>query len=459
MENLGGRWIRPGKAFKPLNIAIIGAGWAGLSAAVQLHKLAHNVTVIEASRTLGGRARRVKSPTISTTLDNGQHILLGAYSATLSLMQDLHLSPEITLLRERLQLQSADGQFSLRAPALPAPLHLLIAVLTARGLSLKEKFALMQLTHQLQRKDWQVTPGLTVAMWLSQGGQSDNLIRQFWQPLCLAAMNTPIVLACAQLFANVLKDSLGADRFASDTLIPKVDLSTLWPDHVATLSKNMAVRTGQLVRHLATQGNAVQVDDETFDAVIMACNIPSTQRLLAKLPDTPESSLYLQQLAQFDYLPIATVTFQLAKPWNLPKTMFMLNEHPERLHFGQWLFDRSVFITPTNAAPETTLSVVISDASQLMVYPREQVIQAIKQQIDEQTLRFRPMPEIIATELIIEKKASFAAVPGLFRPDCTTPWKGIYAAGDWTNTGYPGVLEGAVRSGQEAANVLHNTLR
>lgn len=189
---MGRRWSRSGKTPKPLKVAIIGAGWAGLSAAVQLHKLGHNVTVLEASRTLGGRARRVQSPTISTTLDNGQHILLGAYTATLNLMHDLGLSPETTLLRERLQLQSADGRFSLRAPALPAPFHLLVAVLMAKGLSLKEKFALMRLTQLLQRKNWQVEPGLTVALWLRQGQQTDNLIKQFWQPLCLAAMNTPI---------------------------------------------------------------------------------------------------------------------------------------------------------------------------------------------------------------------------------------------------------------------------
>lgn len=455
MENLGRWWSRSGKTPKPLKVAIVGAGWAGLSAAVQLHKQseAHNITVFEASRTLGGRARRVQSPTISTTLDNGQHILLGAYTATLQLMQDLGLNPKATLLRQPLHLQSADGRFSLRAPALPAPLHLLSAVLMARGLSFKEKFALMRQTQRLQRNNWQVEPGLTVALWLSQGGQSNHLIRQFWQPLCLAAMNTPIAFACAQLFAQVLKDSLGAGRHASDTLIPKVDLSALWPDHVAALGSNISIRTGQRVRRIARQDDALHLDDESFDAVILACNIPSIQRLLAQLPETPAGDMYLQHLAQFEYLPIATVTLQLASPWASPKTMLMLNEHPERLHFGQWLFNRSLFISTDHGPPETTLCVVISDARQLMDYPRDQVIQAIRQQIHEQTQHYGPLPEVVATELIIEKKASFAAVPGLHRPDSTTPWAGIYVAGDWTNTGYPGVLEGAVRSGLEAAKV------
>lgn len=459
MENMGRWWSRPGQASTSLNIAIIGAGWAGLSAAVQLHKHNHTLTVFEAARTLGGRARRVRSPAISTPLDNGQHILLGAYTATLDLMQDLGLNPQTTLLRQPLQLQSADGQFSLRARTLPAPLHLLIAVLTARGLSLRQKFALMRLTQQLQHNNWQVEPGLTVALWLRQGGQCDEVVRLFWQPLCLAAMNTPIASACAQLFAQVLKDSLGADRRSSDTLIPKVDLSTLWPDHVASLSKNIRIQTGHHVRSVAMSGNIVHVDDQRFDAVIMACNIPATQRLLTQLPATASSPLFMQQLARFDYIPIATVTLQLAKPWGLPYAMLMLNEHPERLHFGQWLFDRSVFITPINSRPETTLSVVISDARELINYPREQLIQAIQQQVHEQTLRFGVMPDVVATELIIEKKASFAAVPDLHRPDGTTPWPGIYVAGDWTDTGYPGVLEGAVRSGRDVANRLHTTYK
>lgn len=440
-----------------MKVAVVGAGWAGLSAAVELRQQQHQVTVFEASHTLGGRARRVQSPAMAPIIDNGQHILLGAYSATLSLMQTLGLDTASLFLRERLHMESADGRFCLKTAALPAPLHLLTAVLRANGLSLKQKLQLIALTRRLQNQHWKVEPGLSVADWLNQGGQSQHVIQQFWQPLCLAAMNTPITAACAQLFAQVLKDSLGGSRTASDSLIPRVDLSTLWPDRVAAWHDDIQIHTGQAVRRLSVQGPAVLVNDHMFDAVVLACNVPSTQRLLAQLPDTPPAASYLQCLADFDYLPIATVTLQLARPWGLPRAMLMLNEDPLRLHFGQWLFDRSVFIQTSNNPPDATLSIVISDARQLMSHPQSQVINGIVEQIRKQAARFGPMPTVLASELIIEKRASFAATPGLQRPNCQTPWPHVYVAGDWTDTGYPGVLEGAVRSGCDAARLAHQT--
>lgn len=441
-----------------MKVAIIGAGWAGLSAAVQLgrHQQQHQVTVFEASHTLGGRARRVQSPSIGPVIDNGQHILLGAYSATLELMQTLGLDAARLFLRERLHLESADGRFCLRTFTLPAPLHLLSAVLSARGLSIKQKLKLIILTRHLQNNGWKVEPGLSVATWLHQGGQSEHVIQQFWQPLCLAAMNTPITTACAQLFAHVLKDSLGGSLAASDTLIPRVDLSALWPDQVAIKQRNIRIHTGQPARRLQVQDHAVLVNDQEFDAVIVACNVPSTQRLLAQLPETPQGVSYLQTLACFDYLPIATLTLQLARPWGLPRAMLMLHENHQRLHFGQWLFDRSVFLESNYNQPDTTLSIVISDARQLMLHPQAEVINGIIEQIHEQTTRFGSLPDIVANELIIEKRASFAATPGLQRPACQTPWERIYVAGDWTDTGYPGVLEGAVRSGRDAAILMHD---
>lgn len=438
-----------------MNVAVIGAGWAGLSAAAQLCSLGHQVTVFEASRTLGGRARRVTSPAFGTAIDNGQHILLGAYSDTLALMTQLRLDASTLFCRERLLLQSADGHFRLQAPALPAPLHLLGAVLTARGLTFSQKIALITLTRRLQRNRWKVTPGTTVAQWLEQGGQGRQVIRQFWQPLCLAAMNTPIADACAQLFAHVLKDSLGGHRHASDTLIPRVNLSALWPDQVTTLGDKLRIHAGHAVRQLQYEHATVLVDQQAFDAAIVATNVPSAQRLLTQLPATSKSSSYLQALDKFDYLPIATVTLELERPWAIPHTMLMLNEDPERQYFGQWLFNRNVFMASAPGHIDTKLTIVISDARQLLQHPREHIISAIIGQISEQTTRFGEMPAVIASELITEKRASFAATPGLLRPSCTTPWDNIYSAGDWTDTGYPGVLEGAVRSGKAAANLVH----
>ncbi len=443
-----------------MNIAVVGGGWAGLSAAVRLRQYGCSVVVFEAARTLGGRARRVSSSTLNTRIDNGQHILLGAYTETLALMQELGLNVQDLFLRERLQLHSADDSFSLRAGALPAPLHLLGAILSARGLGLMERLRIIAITTRLRRQGWKVDDGMTVAQWLAQGRQSPRAIQLFWQPLCLAALNTPMDAACAQLFARVLQDSLGGPAHASDVLIPRVDLSQLWPDQVAQYrpdgtSGELAVRPGCAVRKLQAWSSHVDVDGSPFDAVVVAGNAPATHRLLQQLDPCESGTDYLSTLSAFQYLPIATLTLQLERSWNRTRPMLLLKDFPERMQYGQWLFDRSA---SGPADSQCLLNIVISDARAFMEHSRAKVIAATIDQVREQSGREADMPGVRNHEVIIEKRATFAAVPGLRRPSNSTPWPRIWVAGDWTDTGYPAVLEGAVRSGKEAAHAIYRTL-
>src|SRR3546814_838484 len=205
-------WTRPDQTPEPMKIAVIGAGWAGLTAAWTLHRQGHAVALFEAARNLGGRARRVHSRSLDLVIDNGQHILLGAYTETQALMRELGLNPGQLFYRERLRLQSADGRFSLHTLPLPAPFHLLGGVLSASGLSMKERLGLITLVARLRVHGWKPAAGLSVQKWLEQGRQSAHAIRSFWQPLCLAALNTPLADACALLFAHVLRDSLGGPK-------------------------------------------------------------------------------------------------------------------------------------------------------------------------------------------------------------------------------------------------------
>src|SRR5690606_17553704 len=169
------------------------------------------------------------------------------------------------LHRERLNLESADGSYRLRALPLPAPLNLLGGIALARGLSPAERLRLIALTGKLKRAGWRTADGQSVAQWLDEGRQSPHAIRSFWQPLCVAALNTPVERACAQLFANVLRDSLGGGAAATDVLIPRVDLSRLWPDAAGrrlsgdTLS-GARLHLGHAVRRLASSASGVTVD-------------------------------------------------------------------------------------------------------------------------------------------------------------------------------------------------------
>ncbi|MDX3896370.1 FAD-dependent oxidoreductase [Pusillimonas sp.] len=488
-----------------MKVAVIGAGWAGLSAALELHRMGHGVTVFEAGHRLGGRARGVHSPRLDATLDNGQHIMLGAYTETLALMRRLGLEPDDLLYSMPLALQSADGRFKLRVPDLPGPLALPAALLLAHGVSWQERLRLALLMSGLEKRGWKVDEGLTVARWLERGRQSPRLVRSFWEPLCLASMNTPLDQACAQLFANVLRDSLGAGPDACRVLISRVDLSSLWPEQ---LPADIRVLRGHAVRRIETPGvrcveairlrtvetlgdpvlepcdarlpkilharaethdthalntlddyhpdaaehSGVLVDGQPFDAVVVATNAQPARRLLGQLPATEDSQEYLATLDAFEPIPIATLTLELSDLWDMPHPMLMLADSPQDGRFGQWLFHCNVFMQEPQAT--SRLNIVISNAVDLRDHSEEQIVQSVLAQITEQAAGLPPMPSVLNHELITEKRATFAAVPGLKRSSNVTPWKRIYVTGDWTDTGYPAVLEGAVRSGLEAARLL-----
>ena len=200
------------------------------------------------------------------------------------------------------------------------------------------------------------------------------------------------------------------------------------------------------------------VDDEPFDGVVLAVPADAAVPLLATLPalaprlpavptNTPNKDKLLRTLASFDYLPIATITLTLASAWRLPEPMLMLFEDKSRGHVGQWLFDRAA-LSGLHKVGE--LAIVISAADKLP--EREQVMRSVEQQVREQASRASQaaMPAVINRTMITEKRATFAATPHMQRPGAKTPWPRLVLAGDWTDTGYPGVLEGAVRSGLTA---------
>ncbi|MBC9903286.1 hydroxysqualene dehydroxylase HpnE [Achromobacter xylosoxidans] len=436
-----------------MKAAVIGAGWAGLAASVALREAGAKVTVFEAGHTPGGRARRVFHTDFDAPLDNGQHLLSGAYRHTLALMRRVGRNPDALLMRRPLQLASLDGRFRLAAPRLPAPLHMAAAILRARGLAWKDRLATLRLMRGLKAMAWTPPREWTVLHLLHYHAQSDALIRQVWEPLCLAALNTPTATASAALFARVLRDSLTGSRENSDMLLPCTDLSALWPDAAA---RQVTMRYGSTVRQLRPSAEGIDINQERFDAAVLAVPPTFAARLLdAPLREACATGL-LDALKAFEYMPIATLNLRLQDPWRLPEPMMMLREESARDHYGQWLFDRAQLAGDTKAGE---LAVVTSAATGLAERNRRQLIEALIDQVAEQAARhparLPAMPEVAAAELFIEKRATFAAVPGLTRPLNTTPWPTLALAGDWTDTGYPGVLEGAVRSGLQAARVLN----
>jgi len=238
----------------PLNPAIIGGGYAGMAAAVALAGRGITVTVFESAQQLGGRARGVTYQ--DTQLDNGQHLLLGCYRQTLHMIEQVGGNIEKDFLRLPLQLD-LHGEFSLKAPRLPAPLHLieqlairvgwqktpsnslvmLVALLTAQGLSFSERLNAARFMLTMRSMNFRLANDMNVTELLAQHGQDAELTQKLWEPLCIAALNTPIHKASAQVLLNVLRDALNRSRADSDMLLPRIDFTALFPQRAANYVK------------------------------------------------------------------------------------------------------------------------------------------------------------------------------------------------------------------------------
>ena len=438
--------------------AVIGAGWAGCSAAVELARAGYKVTLFEAARTLGGRARAVESNGV--LLDNGQHILLGAYNETLRLLGTVDIDPAEALLNLPLQMRYPPfgNGMDFIAPRLPAPLHLALALLRAEGLTRSDKMSLARFSTTARWMGWRLHADCSVSELLDRFDQTDRLIALMWRPLCLSALNTAPERASAQVFLNVLRDSLGARRQASDMLLPRTDLSNLFPTAAAAyiIARGGTVRTGAKVGALAQQddgrwkidatGNAVDGNWSAYvDAAVIASGAPSAAVLMGKLGQETLATA----LMAFEYEPITTCYLQYSPATTLELPFYALLDAPANGHWGQFVFDRGQL----DAVQAGLLAVVVSASSEAGALERDLLSAAIAKQLSEVFAR----PELANptwTQVITEKRATFACTPGLQRPLIDTGLRGLALAGDYTASDYPATLEAAVRSGVAAAALV-----
>lgn len=400
-------------------VAIVGAGYAGCAAAATLAARGARVTLFEAGEVPGGRARRVRSREIE--LDNGQHILVGACTGLAHLMRQVGV-PADAVLRMPLELRYADG-FALRALWLPAPLGLAGGLLAARGLPLREALGAIRFLSRMGRQGFRLERDRTVAQLLAENRQEGRAAHYLWRPLCVSALNTPPDRASARVFLAVLRDTLAAGAGASDLLLPRVDLSRLFPEPACAFVRAHGgeVRLGETVRDLA----ALRA---SHDAVIVAVGPHQVKALAPGLaPD-------------YGYQPIYTCYLQYPETAKLPLPMLGLAGG-----LVQWAFDRGAL-----TGERGRIACVIS-------------AQGDHQQMTHEALAATCHAELAAAlgalpaprwwRVIAEKRATVACTPGLARPAARTAIPGVFLAGDYTDPDYPPTLEAAVRSGVRAAEL------
>ncbi len=421
--------------------AVIGAGWAGMAAAVELADRGLRVTVFEASRALGGRARRVEAE--GTVLDNGQHILIGAYTETLAQMRRVGAAPEELLLRLPLQLRYASG-FSLAAPDWPAPLHLGAALLGARGLRFSERLSAIRFMQALKRCDFKVEPDITVETLLEKHGQRGALREFLWEPLCVSALNTPAESASARVFASVLRDTLTGRRENSEMLLPRVDLSALFPEPAAAFigKKHGRVLMGEAVRGLRLdESNGMWRLDERpqqFSHVIVATGPHHAGAILENIPGLEATR---RAIDVFDYQPIYTCYLQYTPEVRLPSPMLGFTGG-----FVQWAFDRGAL-----SGIPGLIAVVVSATGAHQGLTQDAFGAAVHRELIQHLGSF---PTPLWQRVIAEKRATFSCRPSMNRPGNRTAQPGLLLAGDYTDSPYPATLESAVRSGIACGRII-----
>ncbi|MEN9372774.1 MAG: hypothetical protein RIR79_326, partial [Pseudomonadota bacterium] len=299
-----------------MKIAIVGAGWSGMAAAVAATQAGHHATIFEASRAVGGRARAIFHENSNYHLDNGQHILVGAYTECLRLMRWVGVNPETALLRLPLSLPFVDGtglQTPMWAKNWSAPFDALLAIATARGWNWSDRLSLIRASLAWQYARFHCPPQQTVAELCH--GLAPRVLHELIEPLCVSALNTPADQASATVFLTVLKDALFGIRGGSHLLLPRVDLGRLFPEAAARwlTERGHSVQLGKRIRHLEWSDPYWLCDGESFDRVIWATSASNAALTLTQsaqaAPESIANSMreWAQTASNLRFEAIATV--------------------------------------------------------------------------------------------------------------------------------------------------------
>jgi squalene-associated FAD-dependent desaturase len=441
---------------------VVGAGFAGLSAAVRLARGGVRVLVLETRPRLGGRATTFEDRETGERVDNGQHVLLGCYRETFAFLADLDVLDRVRRSSQlRVAMIDRRGRRSrLVCPTLPPPLHLLAGVLEWDALSWADRLSVLRMRTPLRLARRELEPGArtiaaspdeTVENWLVRNGQTPRLREMLWDPLALAALNQPPAEAAAAPFARVLAEMFGSDPQAAAIAVPVVHLDQLYaePARAFIESRGGSVRTGRrasiaLGPPRAASGAptvaSVTDGDERWTPAAVVAAVP-----WHALPDLFEGDPgplepLTRRCRAMGCSPIVTANLWFDRPLfdepylGLPgRTM-------------QWAFDNRTI------EPRTPLvSMVASGAPALLGRPNAEIVAMAHRELLE-ALPLARAARLLRAGVVREPRATFSLAPGQPpRPPIETAVEGLYLAGDWIATGLPATIESAVRSGREAA--------
>lgn len=446
------------------DVIVIGAGFAGLSAAAALAERGARVLVLDARAQPGGRATAFTDRATGELVDNGQHVLFGCYRATFEFLRRVNAIDNVRF-QPSLRVTYIDTlgmRSELKCPPLPSPLHLLGAVLDWDPMPWGDRLSALRLAGPLRRARRElhrtgrvsVTSPATVSEWLQSHRQGRKLTTWLWEPLAVAALNQDPATASAAPFVRVLAEMFGNDEAAAALVLPTKPLHLMYaePARAFIEARGGEVRLNALAR--------VVVNRDRVEAVEIRGERIAVSRVIAAVPwfglralfgATPPSSLApaLKAADAMESMPIVTVNL-----WYDRRVM-------DEVFVGlpgrkmQWVFDKRIAFGPSTGSglrgDTSHLSLVSSGATALTALSNDELTELAAAEVREALPAARSARLVRATA-VREKQATFSLAPGQpSRPGTPTSVAGLWLAGDWIDTGLPSTIESAVVSGHMAA--------
>jgi len=444
-------------------IAIAGGGLAGLAAGCALAQAGFRVSLFERRPYLGGRASSYQHPGTGEIVDNCQHVLLGCCTNLLDFYRRAGVEDKIRWY-EKLTFLEPGGRASVISPsALPAPLHTAPAFLRADCLNFRDKMAISRAMVALA-PGVSADHGESFLAWLQRHGQTKQAIERFWKTILVSALNEDLDRVSVPYAAQVVRESFLKSAAAGRMGIPTVPLTELYStagDYIRARGGEVQFRAG--VESFRTESSGVSVTtngaERKFDYLVLAVPFDALSRML---PDTTSSAPLAAALEQFSTSPITGIHLWFDRQISELDHAVLLDRTM------QWMFHKSRLIDARKAREQNTrnheprddgggsyIELVVSCSRSLIEKSKSEIVElAVKE-----TQEFFPGArdaKLLKSTVIKEVNATYSPRPGIdqYRPKPETEWPHVFLAGDWTATGWPATMEGAVRSGYLAADAV-----
>jgi zeta-carotene desaturase len=434
------------------SVTIVGGGLAGLSAGCALADAGYRVDLFERRPYLGGRASSYELPASGEVVDNCQHVLLGCCTNLIDFYRRLEVEGQIRWYNEITFILPGGKSSVLRPGTLPAPMHSTASFLASSVLDISDKLAIARALVALM-------PALPpdsnedFLSWLKRHGQTQQSIDRFWAPVLISALNDDLDCVSVRYAALVFRDSFLKSAEAGRMGVPAVPLSQLYGVAASYIeSRGGSVHYRSAVDSIRTEGDGVRIgiggEEFAADYAVLAAPFNAAENLL---PDVPEMQALRDQAAHFRSVPITGIHLWFDREITALEHAVLL----ERTI--QWMFQKSKILQTRRDAGEqgSYLELVVSASKTLLDKPRQEIIDLAVRELAEFFPSVREAKLTKAT-VVKEVHATFSPAPGsdAYRGPHTTPWPRLFLAGDWTATGWPATMEGAVRSGYGAAESL-----